>query len=108
MGNTQKSQLAFSGFSGHQHFLVRTQEEVTGFMPTPDDLDYPAKLQRLAAEPEPAAAAADGEQRPLLASNGSASAQDSMVCRQPLPMLIAPLSVDRVCPYSVRLSKVYM
>ena len=74
--------------------LIRAQEEVTGFQPRPEDLDYPARLQQVqpsdgaeagAAESgraESAAAAEQAERRPLKADrNGDAgaAADDSQV-----------------------------
>lgn len=62
------------------------QEEVTGFVPRPHDLDYPAKLERLANEPQAATSHADADQQPLVTSNGSASGADASVSsRRRLP-----------------------
>ncbi len=60
-------------------FPMHAQEEVTGFAPRPDDLDYPGKLQRLASKPEAASLDAEAEQQPLMASNGNAAASDPSV-----------------------------
>ncbi len=52
------------------------QEAVANFQPTSQDLDYPGKLQRLAEQPESAAASAATEQTPLVGAavaNGDSS-----------------------------------
>ena len=52
------------------------QEAVANFQPTSQDLDYPGKLQRLAEQPESAAASAETEQTPLVGAavaNGDSS-----------------------------------
>ncbi|BDA42423.1 Conserved oligomeric Golgi complex subunit 3 [Coccomyxa sp. Obi] len=54
------------------------KEEVTGFQPKPEDLDYPNKLLRLAEDPESAAPDSQAEQLPLMTDNGhGATTQDS-------------------------------
>ena len=59
---------------------LHPQEAVVNFQPKEQDLDYPGKLQRLAEQPESAAAAAaeaaDSEQAPIVGaavSNGDSS-----------------------------------
>ncbi|KAK9909756.1 hypothetical protein WJX75_006999 [Coccomyxa subellipsoidea] len=54
------------------------KEEVAGFQPKPEDLDYPNKLQRLAEQPDSAVPDSQAEQLPLMTDNGNGSpAQDS-------------------------------
>ncbi len=62
------------------------QEEVTGFQPKAEDLDYPNKLVRLAEQPDAAVPDSQAEQLPLMTDNGNGShAQDSTVS-SPLPL----------------------
>ncbi len=68
---------------------MNAQEEVTGFQPKVEDLDYPNKLSRLAEDPDSAAPDTQAEQLPLMTDNGhGATAQDSMVSQT-----ISPISM---------------
>lgn len=75
------------------------QEEVTGFQPKPDDLDYPNKLERSAEQPETAVPESQAEQLPLMTDSQNAStASSSTVSTAPCYSALTAHRSNTVCP----------